>query len=179
MERNNQASSLQILTGPLAGQTFPIYAPAITIGRDPSNDIVLLDQAVSRRHARIEYQPDGQWRIEKLTPNNTLLVNQKAIQQAVVHDQDVVSLGANTSFRFISQMQQAAPRNTGRAAEPAPHTPTIAVALPVQPPNVAPKGTQIALPLDQIGEGVPSLEISTNTGRPGQTFQLTKPVITI
>lgn len=178
MERNNQASSIQILSGPLAGQMFPVNGPTITIGRDPGNDIVLLDQAVSRRHARIEYQQDGRWRIEKLTPNNTLLVNQKAIQQAIIHDQDVVNLGANTTFRFVSQMQPV-PRNTGRAVEPAPHTPTIAVALPVQPSNVAPKGTQIALPLDQIGEGVPSLEISTNTGRPGQTYQLTKPVITI
>src|SRR5947199_152246 len=57
--------------------------------------------------------------------------------------------------------------------------PDQAVSRPMQPSNVTPKGTQVALPVESAGTSIPSLEISTNTGRAKQTYQLTKPVINI
>lgn len=45
---------LRAVGGPLAGQEFQLGRGHATIGRDPSNDIVLADQLVSKRHARIE-----------------------------------------------------------------------------------------------------------------------------
>lgn len=35
--------SLRFLTGPLAGNTYPITKAITTLGRDPSNDIVISD----------------------------------------------------------------------------------------------------------------------------------------
>jgi len=195
MDVENQATpgSIQILAGPLAGKTFPIHTTTITIGRDPGNDIVLPDQAVSRRHARLYYHQEAQWRIEKLTPNNTLLVNQKPVEQAVIQDQDIIGLGTGTSFRVRLQALPAShpltanagpvaaltPQQSLRLGAQPPNTPPVAASLPLQPPNVTPAGTQVALPLQQVGNGIPSLEISTNTGRANWTYQLTKPVINI
>lgn len=48
--------SIRFLSGPLAGQTFPIRKPSVTIGRGEINDIVVRsDQKVSRSHARLRW----------------------------------------------------------------------------------------------------------------------------
>jgi len=53
-EGNTPAVSIKFLSGPLAGQTFPVHKSIITIGRDTTNDIVVKgDQKVSRVHARL------------------------------------------------------------------------------------------------------------------------------
>lgn len=49
------------------------------IGRYPSNDIVLPDPYVSRRHARIFYR-DGDWFIEDLESTNGTVVNNEDIR---------------------------------------------------------------------------------------------------
>lgn len=45
---------LRVVGGPLRGQEFQLGRGHATIGRDPSNQIVLADPLVSKRHARIE-----------------------------------------------------------------------------------------------------------------------------
>ena len=42
--------------GPTPGATFPLEGDQITIGRDPSNGIVINDAEISRRHARLTFQ---------------------------------------------------------------------------------------------------------------------------
>lgn len=49
------------------------------VGRYPSNDIVLPDPYVSRRHARIFYK-DGEWYIEDLDSTNGTIVNNEDIK---------------------------------------------------------------------------------------------------
>lgn len=45
---------LQVVGGPAAGRCMALDRGVITIGRDPSCDLVLADPDVSRRHAAIE-----------------------------------------------------------------------------------------------------------------------------
>src|SRR5689334_18239801 len=40
-------------SGPLAGQIIVIERPVLHIGRQPTNDIIIPDPTVSRRHARL------------------------------------------------------------------------------------------------------------------------------
>ena len=69
---------IKFLTGPLAERTFVISKPVTTIGRDPTNDIVVgNDQKVSRYHARLLWQ-SGQWSIENVSQRSTLTVDQPA-----------------------------------------------------------------------------------------------------
>src|SRR6266516_1805691 len=94
------SGSIKFLTGPLAGQTFPINKPITTIGREATNDIVVKgDQKVSRSHARIIWN-NGIWSIEKLSPQNTLTVNHQQVQQATITDGNTITLGDNTTFLF-------------------------------------------------------------------------------
>jgi len=40
--------SIRFLSGPLAGQTFPIPSTSVTIGREGINDIIIPEPKVSR-----------------------------------------------------------------------------------------------------------------------------------
>ena len=99
------SGSIKFLTGPLAGQTFPINKPVTTIGRESTNDIVVKgDQKVSRSHARIIWN-NGIWSIEKLSPQNKLAVNQQQIQQATITDGNTISWGTipRSYFKFMQE----------------------------------------------------------------------------
>ena len=90
------------LTGPLAGSTQQINKSTVTMGREPNNDIVIPDPSVSRHHAQITVSM-GAWSISKLTPQNSIKVNQKEVQQSMLQDHDTIGLGATTTFRVQLQ----------------------------------------------------------------------------
>ncbi len=54
---------------PLAGR------PAVTVGRDPANDVVLDHPQISRRHARLEPLPDGRLAVADLNSTNGTFVD--------------------------------------------------------------------------------------------------------
>jgi hypothetical protein len=56
-------------------KVFPIEKPVINIGRQLTNDIIVEDKRVSRYHAQIKYQPDGQFTIFDLGSTNGITVN--------------------------------------------------------------------------------------------------------
>ena len=60
MEKGNELpiSSLKFLTGPLAGNIYPITKDVTSLGRGMSNDIVIFDPSVSRHHAQIIWEND-------------------------------------------------------------------------------------------------------------------------
>jgi len=99
VNKSQGLSSIMFLTGPMAGRTIQINKPVMTIGREPTNDIVISDPSVSRQHARL-MNNNGQWIIEKLTQQNTMTVNQREVQNSPVADRDTISLGTGTTFLF-------------------------------------------------------------------------------
>lgn len=193
-------ASIQFLTGPLAGSTFQINKPIITIGREPSNDVVISDPTVSRQHARLVYN-GSQWNVEKLNSQNTLAVNKRKVEQAVINDRDTISVGPGTSFIFISSAvaqksppppamaQQRAsspadaqvgpPQPLYVAAVPPASMPTIAVSPPIAGQMPASGIQTTPSPSGVDASGVPSLEISSNVHQDKQTHPLTKQVINI
>jgi len=61
---------------PQAGQQiYRIEKPVVNVGRQLSNDIIVEDKRVSRYHAQIKYQPDGQFMIFDLGSTNGITVN--------------------------------------------------------------------------------------------------------
>src|SRR5437588_10048934 len=100
VNKSQALGSLQFLTGPLAGRTIQISKPMVTIGRDPINDIVISDPLVSRQHARLVYN-GGLWNIEKLSPQNTMTVNRRDVQQSPIADRSTIGLGNETTFLFL------------------------------------------------------------------------------
>ncbi len=50
---------LVVRKGPKPGQVYPLFAPTVTVGRDPMSDIVLNDPEVSRYHAQLVETVNG------------------------------------------------------------------------------------------------------------------------
>ncbi|GAC1354520.1 MAG: hypothetical protein NVSMB38_33130 [Ktedonobacteraceae bacterium] len=71
-----------------------------TIGCDLSNDIVLPDSSVSQYHARVQWN-NGSWSIETINAEDTINVNKRDVQQAILHDYDIVGIGTDTTCIFL------------------------------------------------------------------------------
>ncbi|GCE48601.1 ABC-type multidrug transport system ATPase subunit [Thermosporothrix hazakensis] len=179
--------SVQFLTGPLKGKSFPLNKPLITLGREGSNDVVIPDPKVSRHHARITWN-NGSWMLENLSQHSIVTVNQNKIQQAAISHNTIVGLGEDTTFVFLAQAvsppnQPSSPQQMVLSA----HQPAAAFA-PTPPPVAAmPNGPASPVPPPSRGlapdktaiEGMPSLEVSSNIQREKQSHRLLKPVINI
>ncbi len=69
---------------------------ALTIGRAQTNDIVLLDTSVSRRHAALNPLAAGGWRITDLGSSNGIQINGTVMREIDLKNEDEVSVGGYT-----------------------------------------------------------------------------------
>jgi pSer/pThr/pTyr-binding forkhead associated (FHA) protein len=80
----------------------------ILIGRDPSNDLVLESQAVSREHAAVTFR-DGRWFIEDRGSFNGTFLNGTRVQPGTpvpLRHADRIAIGAETMiFSWPAQLQ--------------------------------------------------------------------------
>ena len=185
-------ASIKFLTGSLAGNTYQITKPKITLGREPANDIVLSDTSVSRQHAQITLN-NGTWTITKLARQNTVIVNHRNVQQSAINDRDTIGLGG-TSFLFqinvgVPHVPHAPQANPPKVAPtPASFTPQQSFQDAPPPPlgsfvaqQPAPAQRQNKpAPFDtEPVHDVPSLEVTSNTHPEKTPYPLTKQVINI
>jgi uncharacterized RDD family membrane protein YckC len=78
---------------------LPLSRTLMSIGRDPSNDVVLPDAMVSRRHAVIEYR-GSQYLLRDCNSSNGSLVNGDRVSERTLRDGDLVAIGtARLLFR--------------------------------------------------------------------------------
>ena len=83
---------LEALKGPREGEAFAFAAGEITIGRDPSNHIFLLDKLVSRRHCVV--RSDGtSFQIVDLGGPNRTFVNGIAVEEQLLLPGDQIRVG--------------------------------------------------------------------------------------
>jgi uncharacterized RDD family membrane protein YckC len=77
----------------------------VSIGRDPSNDVVLPDAMVSRRHAVIEYR-GSQYFLRDCNSSNGSLVNGDRVSERNLRDGDLVAIGT-ARLLFREEMEEA------------------------------------------------------------------------
>jgi hypothetical protein len=78
-------------------KVFPLQATNL-IGRAPDNSIVLQDETISARHARISYA-SGQWILEDLGSKNGTFVNDILLdQELVITYGDRITFGSMTAL---------------------------------------------------------------------------------
>jgi uncharacterized RDD family membrane protein YckC len=91
-----------------ARREIPLARALLSIGRDPSNDVVLPDAMVSRRHAVIEYR-GTQYFIRDCNSSNGSLVNGDKVGERGLKDGDLVAIGtARLLFREEVTPEEAA-----------------------------------------------------------------------
>jgi pSer/pThr/pTyr-binding forkhead associated (FHA) protein len=92
------------LQGIAAGSTFALTAGDLTIGRDGENEIVLAENTVSRQHARVLRDGQGQFTLTDLGSANGVYVNGMRVQRAILSMGDEIKIGDNY-FRFQSEKE--------------------------------------------------------------------------
>ena len=96
------ASHFQLImrSGPTPGATFTLEGDQIDIGRDSTNEIVINDAEISRRHARLTFQ-GGKYVLEDLGSTNGTFVNgQRLAGPRVLKAGEVVSFGEQIVMIF-------------------------------------------------------------------------------
>ena len=83
---------LEAVSGPLEGTTFPLTEGELSIGREPCNQISLLDSLVSRRHCVIRKGAQG-FLIQDLDSRNSTFVNNLPVKERLLADGDQIRIG--------------------------------------------------------------------------------------
>ncbi|MBD3344677.1 MAG: FHA domain-containing protein [Chitinivibrionales bacterium] len=78
----------------------------ITIGRDGSNDIQINHPLVSRFHARMSMNDEGQYSITDLRSNNGTFVNGNPAQNIVLSKDDIIQIGPYRFFFIDGRLMQ-------------------------------------------------------------------------
>ncbi len=140
------ASQFQLImrSGPTPGAAFALEGDQMTIGRDSTNEIVINDAEVSRRHARLTFQ-GGKYVLEDLGSTNGTFVNgQRLAGPRVLKPGEVISFGEQIVlvFEAISLDAGATMVSPRAAAVPASPRP-----MPPPPPPPAYVGSVPASPV--------------------------------
>jgi len=78
----------------------PVY-----VGRAESNDLVLRETSVSRRHAMLSPSLEGNWLVRDLGSANGIFLNGKNVKETALKDGDVLNIG-EYSLRYESMESQ-------------------------------------------------------------------------
>ena len=99
----NSRIFLKVLSGPTEqiNQLYELQHDILTMGREAGNDIILIENGVSRFHCNLVQYDDG-YVIEDLgSTNGTYLNDVKVIQPQPIAEGDIIRLGKNVVMRII------------------------------------------------------------------------------
>lgn len=91
---------LTVLTGTATGQVFKLPRGAAEIGRSQSAAVRLLDDGVSRVHARLRLETDELWVEDMGSRNGTFVNGARITQPTALRDGDKIQVGRTTVMRF-------------------------------------------------------------------------------
>lgn len=136
-------------TGPNPGKVFPLEKNEIFIGRDLTNDVVINDAEVSRRHARLVAQAGG-YILEDLGSTNGTFVNgQRLMGPYILRPGETVTLGEHVSLAFEqlrSDPDATMVSSTYMPSMPPAVTPPFEPAAPPPPSSQVYNQPQVPLP---------------------------------
>jgi pSer/pThr/pTyr-binding forkhead associated (FHA) protein len=131
---------LSFVAGKDQGREFPLPRnPNIVIGRVSDVDVLLLDEKVSRKHAKI-FTHGGRILLEDLASRNGTFVNGKRVRNAELKEGDEIAIGTSR-IRLISLGETTGPSlspvdelaRRGAAGMPQPTAPLIAGSIHEMP----------------------------------------------
>jgi hypothetical protein len=94
---------LIFVSGPQRGERAVIMTGTVVLGRSPSADVRLLDEAASREHVRFQLTRDG-WVMENLSANGTLINGKryKKDKKVLLDTGDVMGVGLETRILYVA-----------------------------------------------------------------------------
>jgi len=96
----SQSFSLVLRSGPNAGQVFELNKSELYIGRDVSNDIVINDAEVSRKHARLVLQAGGYVLEDLGSTNGSFAGGQRLMGPHILRPGELIMFGETVSLSY-------------------------------------------------------------------------------
>ena len=100
---------LLAISGPLRDTTVPVPAGEVSLGREPSNGIAVVDPSVSRRHCLLRQEEDGRFLIQDLDSRNGTLVNGVAVREHWLRHGDEVAVGDSVFLFLLEEEERGTP----------------------------------------------------------------------
>lgn len=103
------SARLFAVSGPLKDSTFALPADQVSLGRDPSNVLSIIDPSLSRRHCVITREGD-EYKIRDLKSRNGTFVNATPTTEGMLQHGDQISVG-DSVFQFLlkDEVEEALP----------------------------------------------------------------------
>lgn len=104
-----EAPRLVVLNSEFAGREFACIRSELRVGRTDDNDISIDHRSLSRTHAKVVREDNGEWKVIDMQSANGTAVNGDTYAQSGLRNGDVVTLGhvklkfvgPGESFRFV------------------------------------------------------------------------------
>lgn len=106
----DQARLIPLLKQPGVEEFYPLKDDQTTVGRHPTNDVVLALDSISRFHGRVDKRGEF-YIIQDLNSSNGCFVNSERVTTLALHDSDQVTFG-NVEFRFENQTARSSAHST-------------------------------------------------------------------
>jgi len=101
VETDDKVPMLIAQAGPAAGRHWPLRQEILTIGREPTCDIVIPDRQVSRVHAKLERDPEG-FTLEDLGSKNGTHVNGAPVAGRIrLRDGDLIQVALVAKLAYV------------------------------------------------------------------------------
>jgi predicted component of type VI protein secretion system len=95
----------------LKDSTIPLSEGEVTIGREASNGIAIIDPSVSRKHGLLS-AVDSRFRVRDLESRNGTLVNGATVEEQWLQHGDQIAVG-DSSFLFLLEDDELTPAAGG------------------------------------------------------------------
>jgi pSer/pThr/pTyr-binding forkhead associated (FHA) protein len=141
----------------LIQQEMTLNKPRITIGRRPTNDLVIDHLTISGQHAAIDSAPQGSFILDLGSTNGTM-VNGQPIKKHLLQHDDVIDIGKYKIRYQADSVQQQPNRPMAPATEAAP----VAHAR-IKVLNGASSGKELLLTKTITTLGSPSVQVAAIT----------------
>jgi len=114
-----------ICNGEMAGRSFLLDRPVLTVGRTTENDVLIHDASISSRHAQFLRQASGDYVQDLSSLNDTQVNGEPLIAPRLLQKGDIINLGnIRLEYTFIPEAQTT----------PLPPFPTPSRARPISGP---------------------------------------------
>ena len=114
-----EVACVEVLSGSVAGKLLPLTTGSTLVGLGSACDLVLDDDGVSRRHAKLSISDDGVVNLLDLDSTNGTYVNGSRIDVTVVREGDRIQIGSDVMLQFVYRKREELRRRPEPEADPA------------------------------------------------------------
>jgi transcriptional regulator with GAF, ATPase, and Fis domain len=100
---------LLAIAGPLKESTIPLPDGEVTLGREPTNAVPVVDPSVSRRHCLLRQEEDGRFQVRDLGSRNGTVVNGLTVQEQWLRHGDEIAIGDSVFLFLLEEEDQTSP----------------------------------------------------------------------